>query len=111
MDKKTIEALEAIEKIKKSDDIVYEIARKEKKSGLFHFMDFWVEGILSTGNSLMKDKVMYLIASEDNGKIVEIENGKIINTLEVPDWKSEMKETFKKVVIDDYVYKKFRRIS
>lgn len=110
MDKKTIEALEAIEKIKKSDDIVYEIARKEKKSGLFHFMDFWFEGILSTGNSLMKDKVMYLIASEDNGKIVEIENGKIINTLEVPDWKSEMKETFKKVVIGDYVYKKFRRI-
>ena len=37
MDKKTKEALDAIEKIKSQDDIIYEIFRTEKRSDGFIF--------------------------------------------------------------------------
>lgn len=54
---------------------------------------------------------MYLLASESRGQIIEIEHGKITNELEVPHWTSDKKENFKKVTIDQYVYKKYKRIT
>lgn len=111
MDRKTREALDAIEKIKAPGDTIYEISRKEKKSAGFVLWDMLFDNILSTSNSLMKDKVMYLLASEKSGKILEIEHGKITNTVEIPSWTSEQKDHFKKVIIDNYVYKKFRKLT
>lgn len=67
--------------------------------------------IPSITNSLLNDKTMFLIASEKSGKIVEIAHGKVVNSLEVPNWTSEMKDNFKKVVIQDYIYKKYRKLS
>jgi hypothetical protein len=111
MDRKTSEALNAIEKIKAPSDVIYEISRKEKKSGWYVLVDMLFDNLLSTSNSLMKDKVMFLVASEKSGKIVEIENGSIRTTVEVPGWTSDKKENFTKVIIDNYVYKKFRKIT
>lgn len=111
MDRKTREALDAIEKIKQSDEIVYEIFRTEKRSGWFHFWDIVFDVIPSTTHKLMYDKVMYLLASEISGKIIEVENGMITNIIEIPNWTKEEKVKFKKVMIDNYVYKKFKRIA
>ena len=111
MDKKTIEALDAIEKIKLSDDIIYEVFRTEKRSGWFHFWDIVFDVIPSATTKLMYDKVMYLLASEKRGQIVEVENGNIINTIEIPNWKNDNKVSFKRVIIDNYVYKKYKKIT
>jgi hypothetical protein len=111
MDRKTREALDAIEKIKLSDDITYEIFRTGKRSGWFHFWDIVFDVIPSTTTKLMYDKVMYLLASEKRGKIVEIENGNITNTIEIPNWTNDKKVKFKKVTIDNYVYKKYKKIT
>jgi len=54
---------------------------------------------------------MYLLASEKSGKIIEVENGTITNITEVPDWISDKKWNFNKIVIDNYIYKKFKKIS
>ncbi|MDQ0231659.1 hypothetical protein [Metabacillus malikii] len=110
MDKKTRQALEAIEKVKSPGDVVYEVFRTEKKSGMFQFLNILFESIPSASSSLMNDKVMYLLASEKSGKILEIENGVIRNTTEVPNWTSDQKDKFKKVTIDNHVYKKFKKI-
>jgi len=111
MDKKTKEALDAIEKIKSQDDIIYEIFRTEKRSGWFHFWDIVFDVIPSTTTKLLYNKVMYLLASEKSGKIIEVENGHITNTIEIPDWTSDKKAKFNKVMIDNYIYKKFKKIA
>ncbi|MBD3108907.1 hypothetical protein IEO70_11095 [Bacillus sp. AGMB 02131] len=111
MDIKTKEALDVIEKIKSPDDIIYEVFRSEKRSGWFHFWDTVFDVIPSTTTKLLNDKVMYLIASEKSGKIIEIENRTITNITEIPGWLSDKKENFKKVVIDNYIYKKYKKIS
>ena len=72
MDRKTREALDAIEKIKLSDDIIYEIFRTEKRSGWFHFWDIVFDVIPSTTTKLLYDKVMYLLASENRGKLLKL---------------------------------------
>lgn len=111
MDKKTREALDVINKVKSSGDIIYEVIRSEKRSGWFHFWDTVFDVIPSTTIALLNNKVMYLLASEKSGKIIEVENGTITNITEVPDWISDKKENFKKIVIDNYIYKKFKKIS
>lgn len=111
MDKKTREALDAINKVKSSDDIIYEVFRSEKRSGWFHFWDTVFDLIPSATTKLVNNKVMYLLASEESGKIIEVENGAIANITEVPSWTSDKKEHFNKIVIDKYVYKKFKKIS
>ncbi len=111
MDRKTREALDSIEKIKLSDDIIYEIFRTEKRSGWFHFWDIVFDVIPSTTTKLIYDKVMYLLASEKRGQIVEVENGNITNIIEIPNWTNDKKVKFKKVTIDNYIYKKYRKIT
>ena len=111
MDRKTREALDAIEKIKSPDDIIYEVFRTEKRSGWFHFWDIVFDVIPSTTTKLMYDKVMYLLASEKSGKIIEVENGNIANITEISDWTNDKKVKFKKVIICNYVYKKFKKIA
>ncbi|MBM4763212.1 hypothetical protein [Bacillus sp. B15-48] len=111
MDTKTREALDAIEKIKSADDIIYEVFRTEKKTGWFHFWDIVFDVIPSTTTKLLYDKVMFLLASEKSGKIIEVKNGNIINITDVPNWTSDTKENFKKVIIDNYIYKKFKKIA
>ena len=54
---------------------------------------------------------MYLLASEKRGQIVEIENGKITNIIEVPNWTNDKMVKFKKIIIDNYVYKKFKKVA
>lgn len=54
---------------------------------------------------------MYLIASDKSGKIIEVENGNITNIIDVPDWTSDKKANFKKVIIDNYIFKKFKEIA
>lgn len=107
MDKKTKEALDLIEKIKEPNDFVYGIIRKEKKSRLYHLFDFMLDLIPSTVDPIINDKTM-LIASEKNGTIVEISHGKIVSNLDVPNWINNRKDNFKKVVIQNYIYKKYR---
>ena len=100
-----------INKVKSSDDIIYEVFRSEKRSGWFHFWDTIFDVIPSTTTKLLNNKVMYLLASEKSGKIIEVENGTITNITEVPDWISDKKMNFNKIVIDNYIYKKFKKIS
>ena len=111
MNRKTREALDAIEKIKLSDDIIYEVFRSEKRSGWFHFWDIVFDVIPSTTTKLLYDKVMYLLASENRGQIIEVENGNITNIIDIPNWTNDKKVKFKKVIIDNYVYKKFKKIT
>ena len=111
MNRKTREALDAIEKIKLSDDIIYEMFRSEKRSGWFHFWDIVFDVIPSTTTKLLYDKVMYLLASENRGQIIEVENGNITNIIDIPHWTNDKKVKFKKVIIDNYVYKKFKKIT
>ena len=111
MDKKTKEALDAIGKIKSPDDVIYEIFRTEKRSGWFHFWDIVFDVIPSTTTKLLYDKVMYLLASDKSGKIIEVENGHITNTIKINDWTSDNKVKFKKIMIDNYIYKKFKKIA
>ena len=54
---------------------------------------------------------MYLLASEKRGQIVEVENGNITNIIEIPNWTNDKKVKFKKVTIDNYIYKKYRKIT
>ncbi|WP_342463253.1 hypothetical protein NST62_06895 [Ureibacillus sp. FSL K6-8385] len=84
MDRKTKEALDIIEKIKSSDDYVYELIRKPKRSGWFHFWDMMFDLVPSLADSLKNNKTVYLIASDSKGEIVEIEQGNIVNTVSVP---------------------------
>lgn len=111
MDQKTREALNVLEKIKSPGDIIYEIFRTEKRSGWFHFWDIIFDIIPSTTTKLLYNKVMYLLASDKSGKIIEVQNGKITNITTVPNWTSDKKTNFKKVTIDNYIYKKFKEIA
>ena len=111
MDRKTIEALDAIEKIKSPNDTIYEIIGKEKRSVWFHFWDIVLDCIPGVTRQLMTDKYLYLLASEKSGKIIEVENRNITKITNVPNWTSDKKVNFKKVIIDNYIYKKFKKIA
>lgn len=111
MNRKTREALDAIEKIKSPNDVIYEVIGKEKRSAWFHFWDIVFDCIPGVTMQLMTNKYLYLLASEKSGKLIEVENGNIVKITDVPDWTSDKKENFKKVIIDNYVYKKFKKIT
>lgn len=89
MNRKTREALSAIEKIKSLGDVIYEVIRTEKRSAWFHFWDIVFDLIPSVTTTLLNDKVMYLLASDNKGQMIEVENGKITNIIEVTNWTSD----------------------
>lgn len=61
------------------NDVIYELFRSEKKSFLFHLWDMIFDTILSTKQQLFEDKVIYPVASDTRGQLIEIENGKIVS--------------------------------
>src|SRR5690625_1049608 len=102
-------------KIKQPDDIIYEVYRTEKRSGWFHFWDFIMDMLFDTttplANEKMTDsKILYLVAADNNGQIVEIKNGHITQTIEVPGWTSRHKHKFKRIVIEKHVYRKVKKL-
>jgi|SRR5690625_5205267 len=101
-------------KVKQPDDIIYEVYRTEKRSGWFHFWDFIMDMIFDIASPLTEEKmanskIMYLIAADNSGQIVEIENDTITQTIEIPIWTSQQKDKFKRVV-DKHVYRKVKRL-
>lgn len=111
MDRKTIEILAEIEKIKSPNDIVYEVIRTEKRSGWFYFWDIVFDLIPSTTTKLLYDKAMYLLASDKSGKMIEIQNGKITKITDIPNWTHNKKLNFNKIIIENYIYKKYRKLA
>ncbi|NMD72655.1 hypothetical protein HHO41_20675 [Bacillus sp. DNRA2] len=111
MDRKTRQILAEIEKIKSANDIVYEVFRTEKRSGWFYFWDIIFDVIPSTTTKLLYDKVMYLLASDKNGKIIEVQDGKITKITDIPNWTQDTKVNFKKIIIENNIYKKYRKLA
>ena len=102
---------EMLKQFTQPTDIIFEVFKKPKRSFLFHVWDTFFDLIPSTSGSLLNDKVVYLIASEKSGKFVEIKNNKIVNETIIPSWDPAMKNSFKKITINNFVYKKYREIS
>ncbi|MER2000447.1 MAG: hypothetical protein ABS882_11780, partial [Lysinibacillus sp.] len=92
-------------------DIIYEVFKKPKRSFVFHIWDTLFDLLPGVTDSLLNDKVVYLIASENSGKFIEIDNNRIVYETIIPNWSPTMKNSFKKITINNFVYKKYRKIS
>ncbi len=102
--------LNIIKNYANSDDIIYEVFQSKKKSFIFHIWDMIFEDLLSSASAIHNHAMLYLIASETEGKLIEVKNGTVIKSVSIPDWTSDQKYHFKKVVLDRYVYKKYRQV-
>lgn len=102
---------EMLKQITQPNDIIFEVFKKPKRSFIFHVWDTLFDLVPGVTDSLLNDKVVYLIASENSGKFIEIDNNRIVNETIIPDWSPAMKSSFKKMTIDNVVYKKYRKVS
>lgn len=101
--------LNILEKMKTSDeDIIYEVVREDYRNLFEVFKDFFKRIFSSKPNEQNNPKIIYLIASDKEGRFVEIENGVIVDIMHIIEWTCDLKNNFKKVIIEDYTYKKYR---
>ena len=100
-----------IEQRRRPGDAVYELLRNPKRLFIFQIWDTLFDLIPSKTDSLQNDKAVFLLASIKYGRIIEIEDNKIVNEIFIPNWISDMKSKFKKTTINNCVYKKYRKIS
>lgn len=92
-------------------DNIFEVFKIPKRSFIFHVFDAFLDLIPGVTDSLLNSKVIYLIASENSGKFIEINNNEIVNETIIPNWSPTMKNSFKKITINNFVYKKYRKVS
>lgn len=107
-------ALKAMEGHRAPSDAVYSLTRRKKRSFAREFLDVVVtEGLFGSTKDLAENMSapFYLIASESKGTIVRLQDGAVIDTLNVTPWRSADKEKFKVVGINGHEYRKVARIA
>ncbi|MBO1003864.1 hypothetical protein [Pseudogracilibacillus auburnensis] len=110
MNKKTKEALDAMEHLRTPGDVVYVVMKRQKRSFLFHLWDTFIADTILSTVSDMKFKMMFLLATDEEGKLIEVKNGTISEMMNVPNWRYDDKEHFKKVTIENFMYKKVEKL-
>lgn len=96
--------LKIINTYKKEGDIVYEVSKKEKRNFITIVVDFLLQ-VESESETLA-----YLIANRKEGTIIEISEEGQVQIHNIVEWSSDLKEKFKKIEIEDYIYTKKRII-
>ena len=89
--------------------VIYELFRKKKKTPKEVIIDILTFSSLTVADGLKIENV-YLVATEQEG-IIHIFKKDSEQTLRVPDWTAEMKEGFRRTLIDGYVFRKCRRLN
>lgn len=103
---------QSLEKIKHDDEIIYEVFKSKKSKGRLNFLGIIVDLLFDfLPFEVNNREVVYLLASTKRGRIIDVYNGNISSIVEVPRWTSDKKDNFKKVTIDNYIYKKFKKIA
>lgn len=92
--------LNIINKYKKEGDTIYEVSKKQKRNLITILLDFFLK--------IEPEKLgkSYLIATINEGVIVDISEMDTVNVHKIVEWTPELKKKFKKIEIDDYIYTK-----
>lgn len=104
--------MDALESHVGPNDVVYSVTRRKK-------LRFWASlaDLLLTGNFLNDagsivgnvERQYYLVAHESSATIVALHSGTVADSFDVPTWRPEMKDTFRKVVVGGFSYRKIIR--
>ncbi|EFH71969.1 hypothetical protein [Gardnerella swidsinskii] len=99
---------------KNNDVIVYSLIRTKKRSWIIQLLDL----IIFTGAGSDLDEIgdnlarhYYLIASNNNGLIVAVIQGKIKQIASLSQWNFEDIKSWKKTIFDGYIYRKTSQVK
>ncbi len=96
----------------KNGDIIYVVSHKKKKSALAGLLDFVTGGTVDLINSYQGGAYRFLVCTNENGSIYQIESNKQIKKIvEIENWTFEKKENFKLETINGILYKKIRKVT
>lgn len=107
---KPIEALELLQPFKTNEDVVYEMIKRKKRSFITNVITTILPE-LYTGDLLVNDKIVYLIANKKEGKIIEFNDKKVSNITNIPNWVLGDKKPKYKTILDGYMYLRLTKIS
>lgn len=96
----------------KQEDEVYEVIRRKKTTLKSILLDILIDPIISGVSNIKESMIkIYLVASEQEGNLYVFEKGKDVSIISIQGWEKKDKESFKSVVIQGYVYKKYRKVT
>lgn len=81
--------LEALSNLRGPGDPVYSLTRTKKRNPLVEFLDVVVSGGALTGAAEVADAFsapLFLIDGQEKATIVQVRDGKVVETLDVPGW-------------------------
>lgn len=105
MNSQTKKMLKRIEPLISSEKtVIYEGFQNKKRSLILHLWDMIFDELLSL-KDIIDHRLYYLIASNDEGILVKISQNEIEETITIPHWSSDQRDNFKKVVIDQHIYR------
>ncbi|MCL2735668.1 MAG: hypothetical protein FWD75_03425 [Propionibacteriaceae bacterium] len=98
----------------KDGDAIYALTRKRQSSGCRRFFDLVLDFFfLAGGTDAVADSLAgtwYLLASDSDGRLVKLHHGVINETTVIPQWDAKWKESFSKVSLDGFDYKRLHRL-
>jgi len=111
---KNTELLEILRPLMRGGDRVYLLRRRKKRTWLRRIRELVLDTSFLAGS--LPDlpdalAVWYLVASDAEGTIVRVADKAIQETISVPGWRSEWKDKFRSVIIDDREYAKIGKIQ
>lgn len=107
-------ALQTLEDYRNPGDAIYELKRRDTAPWWKYVLDFvLLDGVFYFNRNRMTNVVMpfYLVATDSDGTILQIDNGRVADTIPIPEWDPAMKENFQSVTVDGFTYRRAARLT
>jgi hypothetical protein len=115
------DALEAMASLRTPGDAVFSLSRVKLRNPLLSFLDVVVSGGALTSAADVADTAsvsVFLVDSQHKATIVQLQDGRVTDTIDVPDWTPErstayrtQRLSFKGLVVDGYRYSKVMTLA
>lgn len=106
--------LSAVESLRTPDSAVYTLTREKKRPFLLDLLDVVVTSGLFNSGADVADNLRssyVLVADRSRGSIARLKDGSPSEVFEVPAWRPEWRDSFKKVTVDGYTYRRGARLA
>lgn len=99
----------AVKQCATADEVVYEVLKSKKRNFIEGLVDLFLDNAMTVADSLKQKNNLFVLISNESTRIVEWNKNGLVSTQKCP-YSNLDKDGFKRVVVDGYVYKKYKKI-
>lgn len=101
--------LTAVKSIATTDEVIYEVLKSKKRNFIEGLVDLFLNNAMTVADALKQRNILFVLIANEDARIVEMNEQGVVSTKQCINSNLD-KDGFKRVVVDGYVYKKYKKI-